>query len=116
MSDERIQSREIRRAASQYDTGGDELPFLATGTTGYIKTNQPVNAPIGCSHFAYVLNLSGAVLMHFGGQGVFIPEIAGCSDVSGKTDISGKTNINWQSFRMIIRRLVSIYRETAING
>jgi hypothetical protein len=54
--------------------------------------------------------------MHFGGQGVFIPEIAGCSDVSGKTDISGKTNINWQSFRMIIRRLVSIYRETAING
>jgi len=31
-----------------------------------------------------IFDLTGAVLRHFGGQGVLIPEIAGCGDVSAR--------------------------------
>ena len=36
------------------------------------------------SVFLAIFDLTGAVLSHFGGQGVQIPEIAGCNDVSRK--------------------------------
>jgi len=73
------------KARASADVG---LMFIAYNLRriGNILTMNLLKEYLGIlvSVFLAIFDLTGAVLKHFGGQGVLIPEIAGCGDVSAR--------------------------------